>query len=247
VALKYIQMGAGKMTRKIVGVIGGMGPEATVDLYREIIRLTPARRDQEHISVLIYSNPEVTDRMKAILEGGEDPLPYLIHTATVLEKGGAGLLIVPCNTVHYYLPRLQEYVGIPILNMIQETCGIFLKNHPRGKTVGLLATTGTVRCGIYSNVFENAGVRVITPPEEEQDRVHSGIFNYVKVGNAGPEAHALFESAGRRLVESGAEAVILGCTEIPLAFDEGGVDYPTLNPTRILAQAAVDWALGRAA
>jgi aspartate racemase len=233
------------MSRRIVGVIGGMGPEATVDLYREIIRLTPAKRDQDHITVLIYSNPEVPDRTKAILEGGEDPLPHLIHTATVLEQAGAGLLIAPCNAAHYYLPRLQEHVAVPILNMIQETCRIFLERFPQGKKVGLLATTGTVRCGIYSNVFSCSGIRVITPPEEEQARIHSGIFNYVKVGNTGPETHELFESAGARLMAAGAEAVILGCTEIPLAFNEAGVGYPTLNPTRILAQAAVDWALER--
>jgi aspartate racemase len=233
------------MGRRIVGVIGGMGPEATADLYREIIRLTPAKRDQDHISVLIYSNPEVPDRTKAILEGGENPLPHLIHTATVLEKAGAGLLIAPCNTAHYYLPQLQEHVAVPILNMIQETCRIFLERFPNGKTVGLLATTGTVRCGIYSKVFECSGIRVLAPPEEEQARIHAGIFNYVKVGNTGPEAHALFESAGACLMAAGAESVILGCTEIPLAFNEAAVGYPTLNPTRILAQAAVDWALGR--
>jgi aspartate racemase len=225
--------------------MGGMGPEATVDLYREIIRLTPARRDQDHIPVLIYSNPEVPDRTQAILEGGEDPLPHLIHTATVLERAGAGLLIAPCNTAHYYFPRLQEQVGIPILNMIQEACRTFLRGRPNAKTVGLLATTGTVRSRIYADIFGAAGVRVITPPDEEQARIHAGIFDYVKVGNTGPEPHALFEAAGARLIEAGAESVILGCTEIPLAFDEGAVGYPTLNPTRILAQAAVTWALGK--
>ncbi len=231
------------MSRRIVGIIGGMGPEATVDLYREIIRLTPAKRDQEHIKVLIYSNPQVPDRTKAILENGEDPLPQLVHTANVLEKAGAGLLIMPCNTAHYYLPQLQECVAAPILNMIQLTCEAFLKRFPAAKSVGLLATTGTVRCGIYADIFESSGVRVISPPEDEQSRIHSGIFNYVKMGNTGPEAHSIFESAGRSLIAAGAESVILGCTEIPLAFDESTVGYPTLNPTRILARAAVDWAL----
>jgi aspartate racemase len=233
----------GKMSRRVVGIVGGMGPEATVDLYREIIRLTPARGDQEHIPVLIYSNPQIPDRTKAILEGGADPMPYLVHTARVLERAGAGILVVPCNAAHYFLPRVQERVGIKIMNMIEETCRAFQSRIPGGKTVGLLAATGTVRSGIYTKVFAAAGVKVISPTDEDQARVHGGI-HCVKAGDMGPAVHETFESIGGRLIESGAQSVILGCTEIPLAFDEMKAGYPSLNPTRILAQAAVDWALG---
>jgi len=233
------------MPRRIIGIIGGMGPDATVDLYREIILLTPAAEDQDHVPVLIYSNPQIPDRTRAILCGGEDPLPQLIHTAQVLEKAGAGILIAPCNTAHYFLPRVQEHVSIPILSMIQETCKAFLIQVPGGKAVGLLSSTGTARSGIYASVFAQAGVKVLVPDETGQERVHSGIYDFVKAGKMGAEPQEIFESAGARLIKEGAQSVILGCTEIPLAFDEHRVGYPTLNPTRILAQAAVDWALGK--
>jgi aspartate racemase len=232
------------MSRSIIGIVGGMGPEATVDLYREIIRLTNAKTDQEHLPVLIYSNPQVPDRTKAILEGGEDPMPYLIHTAQVLERAGAGILVVPCNAAHYFVPRVQEYVGIRILNMIEETCKAFRLRIPGGTAVGLLAATGTVKSGIYAEVFARAGVEVLAPDDAEQRRVHSAIHS-VKAGDLGPQVHEIFESTGVRLIKAGAQSVILGCTEIPLAFDELKVDYPSLNPTRVLAQAAVDWALGK--
>ena len=233
------------MSRRIIGIIGGMGPDATADLYREIIRLTPAAEDQDHVPVLIYSNPQIPDRTRAILQGGEDPLPQLIHTAKVLEKAGAGILIAPCNTAHYFLPRVQEHVSVPILSMIEETCKAFLNRIPGGKVVGLLSSTGTARSRIYATVFARAGVGVLVPDEVEQERVHSGIYDFVKAGKIGSEPQEIFESAGARLMRAGAQAVILGCTEIPLAFDERKVGYPSLNPTRILAQAAIDWALGK--
>ncbi len=233
------------MAKRVIGIMGGMGPDATLDLYREIIRITPAAQDQDHIPVLIYSNPQIPDRTKAILYGGEDPLPQLIHTAEVLERAGAGILIAPCNTAHYFLPRVQEHVAVPIMNMIEETCRTFLTRVPGGKAVGLLASTGTARSGIYASVFGRAGVEVLLPDELEQQRVHSGIYDFVKAGRIGPEPHEIFESAGAGLIRAGAQSVILGCTEIPLAFDEQKVGYSSLNPTRILAQAAVDWALGK--
>lgn len=233
------------MARRIIGIIGGMGPDATVDLYREIIRLTPAAEDQDHVPVLIYSNPQIPDRTKAILCGGDDPLPQLIHTAQVLEKAGAGILIAPCNTAHFFLPGVQAHVSVPILSMIRETCKAFLIQIPGGKIVGLLSSTGTARSGIYATVFAQSGVKVLVPDDAGQALVHSGIYDFVKAGKMGPEPKRIFESAGARLVKDGAQSVILGCTEIPLAFDEHGAGYPTLNPTRILAQAAVNWALGK--
>lgn len=231
------------MTR-IVGIIGGMGPEATADFYREIIRLTPAARDQDHIPVLIYSNPQIPERTTAILQGGASPLPLMIETARVLEQAGAGLLAMPCNTAHYYYGELQSAVGVPVLNMIEETVQAFSERFPGARIAGLLGTAGTIRSGIYQAAFARRGIELLAPGEEEQRRIMEGIGK-VKAGTCDEATAFMFESIGARLVRSGAEAVVLGCTEIPLAFDERRVDYSTLNATRILAQAAIDWALGR--
>ena len=233
------------MPDRVIGIIGGMGPEATVDFYREIIRLTPAQRDQDHIPVLIYSNPHVPERTQAILHGGEDPTPWLIEAARILERGGAGILAMPCNTAHYFLPRMRPAVQIPILDMIEET---FLQTKAQIgdlKAVGLLATTGTVESGVYRNVFERHGVSILTPAAADQERIQHAI-RQIKSDTYDRTKQDTFESIGLMLVKAGAQAVILGCTEIPLAFNTARVSYPVINSTRVLAQAAVDWALGKA-
>jgi aspartate racemase len=234
------------MPDPIVGILGGMGPEATADLYQEIIRVTPARTDQEHIQVLIYSNPRIPDRTRAILEGGESPVPALLYSARVLENAGAGILAMPCNAAHYFLPQIESQTRIPWLNMILETYRYLSCSQPRIRTVGLLAASGTVRSGIYRSLFLKHGVETVVPDEACQERVHASIMQ-VKGGRQDENTRRTLQSVGAGLVRSGAEAVILGCTEIPLAFDPAAVDYPTVNPTRVLAQAAVDWALGRRA
>jgi len=220
-----------------------MGPEATVDLYREILACTPARRDQDHVPVLIYSCPSIPDRSRAILEGGEDPLPHLVEAARVLERGGARMIAMPCNTAHYFLPAMRERVPLPILDMIAETLAALRRRLPDIRTAGLLAATGTVRSRIYARTFAEQGLRVIAPPDADQERVHAAIAR-VKAAAHDRATRETLQSIGAGLIDAGAEAVILGCTEIPLAFDERGVSYATVNATRELARAAVAWARG---
>jgi aspartate racemase len=229
---------------RIIGILGGMGPEATLDLYRLIISLTPAIKDQDHLRVLIYSNPKIPDRTKAIAGTGESPLSFLIGSARLLENGGAGIIAMPCNTAHHYLPEMRQVVSIPILNMIEETSRMLCRLQPEARAVGLLAAIGTVRSGVYHDVLSQAGIELLVPNESDQAKIHDAIAQ-VKGGVHNRATQETFESIGRRLIESGATAVILGCTEVPLAFNPHTVDYPTLNPTRILAQAAVDWALDK--
>ena len=234
------------MTDRIIGILGGMGPEATADFYREIIRLTPAKTDQDHIPVVIYADPRVPERTHAILHGGEDPVPHLIKAAVALENAGAGILAIPCNTAHYFLSRIGPKVSIPILNMIEET---YKSTHARIgdiHRVGLLATIGTIRSGVYSEVFTRHGVEVVVPEASDQERLQQAIF-LVKAGSYDRARQDIFEGIGSALVTAGAQVVILGCTEIPLGFDVSRVDYPVVNATRVLAQAAVDWALGKRA
>lgn len=228
---------------RVIGILGGMGPEATVDLYRHIIDLTPASKDQDHIKVIIYSNPKIPDRTEAIVAQGESPLPYLIESAEFLEKWGAGIIAMPCNTAHYYLPEIQQRAAVPILDMIEETCADLCTRLPEIHTVGLLAIDGTLRSGVYHRVMAEAGVKILVSGNAEQQKIQSAIAR-VKAGVTKLPTQEIFETAARRLIEAGAEAIILGCTEVPLAFDPDKIDRPCLNPTRILAKAAVNWALG---
>lgn len=227
---------------RVIGIMGGMGPEATIDLYRQIIDLTPATKDQDHIKVLIHSNPKIPNRTEAIIAQGESPLPYLIESAGILERGGAGIVAMACNAAHHYLPDIQRRTGIPILNMIEETRRRLRERMPEIQITGLLATDGTLQSGVYNRVMSEYGIRIIVPEGDEQRRIQSAIAG-VKAGDSNRRTMDIFESTAMKLIDRGAQAIILGCTEVPLAFDPGKIDRPCLNPTRILARVAVDWAL----
>jgi aspartate racemase len=233
-----------RTTDRMIGILGGMGPEATLDFYRHIINLTPADKDQDHIRVLIYSNPKIPDRTKAMVSNGESPSAWLIESAKLLERSGAGIIAMPCNSSHHYLPQIQQAIRIPILNMVAETCRKLCKDLPGVKTAGLIAAIGTVRCGVYHRALAEAGINIVTPSDTDQEETQSAITQ-VKAGKHNRSTRETIQAIGMRLMEAGAGAVILGCTEIPLAFSSNVVDYPTLNSTRILAEAAVDWALGK--
>jgi aspartate racemase len=131
-------------SRKVIGVLGGMGPSATADFYQKIIRATPAKGDQDHLQVLIFSNPHIPDRTAAIRGDGPDPLPALVKSAEVLVRGGADFLTIPCVTAHFCYEALQRAVHVPILHLIGETVTAVLREYPGLHCLGLLATSGTL-------------------------------------------------------------------------------------------------------
>jgi len=230
------------LVEKVVGILGGMGPEATADLFRRIIRATPAKRDQDHVRVIIDSNPKIPDRTAAIISGGPSPLPEMAKTAKNLEKAGADFIIIPCNTAHYYYEELKKNVGIPILNMVKLTAQTIREKFPNVKKVGLIGTTGTVKARIYDKALERNKVEVIYPPEELQDKVMEAIYNNIKAGRI-LEGKETIVKVANHLVEKGAEMIICGCTEVSLVLKSG--DIPVLDPLQILAETAVAEALGR--
>jgi aspartate racemase len=158
---------------KTLGIIGGMGPLATADLFKMIIELTPAKSDQEHIPVLIDSNTNIPDRTAAILSCGKDPRPEMIHSAKRLQEAGADYLLMSCNTAHYFYDDIAENIHIPLLHMPKLTAEY--ARQKGYKKVALLATDGTIKSGVYSNAFENSGVEIITPDEEGQKK-HYGLY-----------------------------------------------------------------------
>lgn len=224
------------MKKKAIGIIGGMGPLATADLFRKIVINTKAAKDQEHLRVLIDNNTEIPDRTAAILENGKDPIPQLVNSATLLEKMGADLLIIPCNTAHYFHREIQECVEIPVLNMIELTRETLIKNGV--KKAALLATKGTIKSGIYQKVFENSGVELIVPEEDEQTVIMDLIYKGVKAGKKDYDVEDT-KKVMENLVLRGAETLILGCTELPLAKDMYNLDFNTCDPTLELAKGAI--------
>ena len=226
------------MPEKIIGILGGMGPEATIDLFYKIIKFTPAEKDQDHLRIIIDNNPKIPDRTVAILGRGEDPLPALQETARNLEKAGADFIIIPCNTAHYFLSSIQESVKIPILNMIEETAKETQKKIPSIKKVGLLASIGTYKTEIYHQQFKKFNIEIIYPEEKDKEEVMKVIY-VVKAGDLSEEVKKNILKIAQKLIDKGAEAIIAGCTEIPLILKERDITVPLIDPTQVLAKVAV--------
>jgi aspartate racemase len=225
--------------RVILGIFGGMGPEATANMYQLIVKLTPAKKDQEHIPTVIFSYPQVPDRTTAIESNDPAIVPYLVAGVTRVERAGASFIIIPCNTAHYYHERMQAAVGIPILHMIRETARQVAERYPQCRDIGLLATSGTIRTGLYEKEFARLGRRTIVPDESIEAEYVMEAIARIKAGDTGKESEDLLAIAGEHLEARGAQVLVLGCTEIPLAFNPERAKVPVVNATRVLAEAAI--------
>ena len=219
---------------KVIGILGGMGPEATVELFRRIVARTPARRDQDHVRVIIDSNSKIPDRGSFVFDQRvEDPRPALRETARNLERAGADLMVIPCNTVHYYLPEIRRAVRIPVIDMIHETTAI-LNESP----VGLLGTDTTTKMGLYHKAALERGIEILVPAPEEQRTVMHDIFA-IKAGRNDLSIKQELLAVAQRLQEQGAKAMIVGCTEISLVLSQTDLDIPVYDALDVLADAAL--------
>ena len=224
--------------KKTIGILGGMGPLATADLFRKIVTMTQASCDNDHIRVYIDSNSAIPDRTAAILSGGQDPVAEMSDALRHLEACGADCILLPCNTAHYFLPRLQAITKVPFISMLQATAAACAKTFP-GKTAAILATKGTLATGLYEKALETEGVAYLLPDEAERDALMRVIYDGVKAG-ADPKDYAEdMETVLRQLSARGADFFILGCTELPLAFSLLQRQEPAVDPTAELAKAAI--------
>lgn len=232
---------------KTIGILGGMGPAATVDLFDRIVRATPARRDQEHIPLLIVNDPAIPDRSEAILHGGADPRPSMLAGLGRLEAMGAELVAIPCNTAHHYLADLAAGTAVPILDMIGETAAAIPRRWPGATRVGILATSGTLAVGLYQAALAGLGLAPVTPTTAEVELIMEAIYGNegIKARGATPGAAGRLGQVGQALIERGARVLILGCTEIPLVLAEGDLPVPLLASNQVLAEVSVACALGR--
>ena len=224
--------------KKTIGILGGMGPLATADLYRKIIEHTRADRDSEHIRVYIDGNAAIPDRTAAILHGGEDPVPEMLSALRHLEACGADCIIMPCNTAHYFLPRLREQTALPILDMQRITAAVCRERFP-GKTAAILATDGTVQSGLYDRALDAEGVRWIHPGESEQKSLMHLIYGVVKASRPMEPEKEHWDAILDALRGQGADLFILGCTELPVLAGVLPSEGPFLDPTDELAKAAI--------
>ena len=225
----------------VVGVLGGMGPLATVDFMARLVHLTPADKDWDHLHVIVDSNPRIPSRTRAILYGEESPAPHLAEGARRLEALGAGFIAVPCNSAAYYLSPARAAVAIPVIDPVVATAeAVRASGVQRPLVMGGMVT---YRAGLYARALSPLGVAVVTPTDAEQDRVAALIesLKQLDVSRAVVESARTIVTAG---LARGADSVILGCTEFGLIAQALAtvldVALPVFNSNELLARATVD-------
>jgi aspartate racemase len=241
-------------TRKAIGIVGGVGPYAGLDLNQKIFASTPVTREQDHLEVYLLSCPSlIEDRTAYLLHPDtiENPGPAIYDVIEKLSKIGAGVIGIPCNTSHCppILDVVEEKIRssrlpITFVHMIREAAGHIKANHPGVVKVGLLATRGTYHSGVYTEVFLKEGIEVIVPAPESQERVHSAIYDSAygikyHPNPVFPEALDALSKVSEELIAADAQAVIMGCTEIPLAMGRITLSVPRIDTTMLLARALI--------
>jgi aspartate racemase len=238
VKVESADVGQAPANSPVLGILGGMGPAATADFLDKLTKLTPADRDQDHIPAVICSFPQIPDRTEAILNNGPTPLPAMLYALAILERCGVSRVAIPCSTAHYWFDELQEQTSLPIVHMVDAVACALQEGGLAGGAVGLLATTATIRVGVYANRLNKLGFQCLLPNESDQANVMS-IIRAVKAGRARDERNSdSIRRVADGLLESGARSVILACTELPLLLPSGDA-REFLDATAALARACV--------
>ncbi|WP_263081218.1 amino acid racemase [Endozoicomonas sp. Mp262] len=223
----------------MLGILGGMGPLATVDFMQKLIACTTVSSDQEHIPMLVHNVPQIPDRSACILKGAEDPFPALYKGLRNLEASGAQCVVMPCNTAHYWFDRLSDISRVPMISIID--CVEHYVEQQGFRQVGLMATSATVAAGMYRQRLACTGKTCIEPDSSHQQQLMTAIYN-IKAGQL-ESGHLGMNEVFNALINKGADAVILGCTEIPVGLEIILKKNPRrcIDATALLAQACVDW------
>jgi len=228
------------MRKKTIGILGGMGPEATSYFFKLIISRTKAQKDQDHIPTIIYSNPQIPPRTEAILKKGPSPAPFLKEGLKRLLKAGADFIVIPCITAHYFLPEITANNKYPLLNLLEESIAWTKKNLPHLKIAGLISSSGTLKSKLFHQAFQKERIEVIEPAAPEQQQVMEAIFGKkgIKAGFTSGSRRNIIDVC-QKLIKRGAEAIIAGCTEVPLVLKEKDISVPLIEPMRIAAEASI--------
>ena len=230
------------MSEPLLGVLGGMGPLASAHFMLRLTMLTPADRDQDHIPAILWSDPRVPDRTRGKLEGGADPLPWLLRGIRGLRAAGCGAIAIPCNTAHGWHDDLAAE-GLPILHIVDAAAAELRKRAPAG-AIGVMGTAATLGMRLYQNRLESQGWTCLVPSEAEMQTRVSPAIRLVKA-NRVQDAYEPLAAVVASLAARGARAVVLGCTEIPLGIQAGpwqSLPVPLIDTIDALALAAIAWA-----
>lgn len=219
-----------------LGVIGGLGPMATAYFLELIVAMTDASRDQEHPEIIVMNIPSIPDRTAYILgKSSENPVIPMVALGKQLKELGVSVIATPCITAHYFHEQLQKGIDLPVIHAIRATAATMKDAGIR--RVGLMATDGTVQSGIFQKEVEAAGMEMLLPSPTTQTKVMSIIYDYVKAGLT-PDM-SLFEDVQQELFESGAEVIVLGCTELSLLKKDYPLGSGILDALEVLARESV--------
>lgn len=224
-----------------VGVIGGLGPKATISFMKGIVDQTDASCDQDHLNILLFHHSSIPDRTAYILEPNDtaNPLPMLLDDVKQLEQAGAAFIVIPCNTAHFFYDELQAQTEVPVVHMIRETVRTIKRENPEAKQVGILATEGTVQANLYQSELERVGLLSYTPPSWMQEMVNSLIFDQVKNGE--PIDYQAYNYVLAQMSSYGCDVVILGCTELSYIEDTTPLHgFPVVDAQRVLVETTIE-------
>lgn len=230
---------------KCMGIIGGLGPAATVAFMSTVLARTPLERTGRHLHLIVDCNPGVPDVNAAVLGLGASPLEDLQAMARRLAAAGADFLVMACNAAHFYEEEIRSSVTIPFLSMVDATCDHIAGTLPATRRVGLIATDGGIACGIYQRALEARGIETLVPAPPQTEAVMTTLAR-IRAGDLGASVRQSLIGQVDALAEAGAECVIAGCTEIPLVLTPGDTGAPLIDPSECLAGAAIDFAVGQA-
>ncbi|MGE0357981.1 MAG: aspartate/glutamate racemase family protein [Burkholderiales bacterium] len=237
-------MKTGEFRPRRIGILGGMGPAAALDLQAKILAATPAESDAGHLPVVTWNVPQVPDRVGAVLGHGPSPLAAMVEGARALEAAGCEAFVVACNTAHHWAEELAGSVGIPLLHIADAAAAELARREPRPLRIGLLATRGTLAAAFYGRRLAERGFDWIVPEEAVQAACVDEAIARVKAGDPAG-ARAPFEAAARHLAGRGADLLLLACTELPLAARGAQCPVPVLDAGEALAHAVVQHSLRR--
>ncbi|MDR1952130.1 MAG: amino acid racemase [Elusimicrobiota bacterium] len=230
---------------KTIGIIGGMGPEATLDLFAKIIKLTPAKKDQDHIHIIIDNYPQIPDRTNFILFGDKNPKEYILSSAKLLENAGAGVLIMACNTAHFFERDLRNEIKIPFISIVDAAINELKELNPCAKNIAVLSTTGTKAAKIYDKALIENGYNVLDIPNDLEKKIMSAIYDGVKKGKACDFADSFQKIINEISDALKPDAFIEACTEIPILMNSIVSKITAVDANYALARAAVKFAEGR--
>lgn len=227
------------MIENAVGVLGGVGPMATVTFMQRVVALTEAATDQEHVNLLVSQHSTIPDRTAYLLgRSDEDPLPVMVADAQSLEAAGVRAIAMPCNTADHFHSELAASVSIPFLSIITETIGLAQRSHPGLRKLGILATDGTLFARTYQLACEERGIECVVPLSVYQTDVMDVIYNHVKAGR--PVQRERFDGMVTHLLERDAEAVVLGCTELSILGHDLGIAPDVVDSLDALALKTIE-------